>query len=580
MNEDNNKLVILFSSDESLIQDVNLKQIGKDSVVSNGFFLSVEPELTAEFISQGSMAVVYDLDLVNNNLSLAIVDILQLRNANLDRPLILVGSKESLKSALDVERIRDVVTKAVRKPNAANKLFISIAAASNLAHGDGDVGRAKSKGGLYAVIGATICVLGFALFYLLADQDKSVAPKELIVAKTPDAVSPISDVGDSGVDELQAASLAEVKRLKALASEAYGAGRLISPKGDNAMEYYHQILEIDDYDDDAYTGKYRIVKQLRASFPQLIDAGELDKARAVVSTLIEIEPFNISNSALRATLDEAYAADENSEADESNETAEQADRKQREERDKNLLIEEGLASKIASSIESGSLTPPQTDNAYELLLSAARQASVRESVLKPLKASLENKLIERMQRALANTDLSKAENDLGFIRNLDRNHSALPGLTASLVEAKERAKPVVATNVVATNVVKVKPAVVPQDIPKSVAEVATKSTNAQGNDRGASLVIPFQVLNKAQPDYPRRAYLMDIEGWVKLQFQINEKGKPINISVVDAEPKEVFDKAGIKAIKRSRFSPAKNSVTNEALVSEMGTIRFNFSLGG
>lgn len=570
MNENSNKkLVTLFSSDESLIQDVNLKQIGKDSVVSNGFFLRVEPELTVEFVSQGSMAVAYDLDLVNNNLSLATVDILQLKNADLERPLILIGSKRALKNAMAVERIRDVVAKTVRKPNAANKLFISISAASHLAHSEGGEGETKSKVGLYVFIGAMICALGFALFYFMAGQNKPVAPKELIVDATPDAISSNSAVETVDTDDSQAASLAEVKRLKVLASEAYASGRLISPKGDNALEYYHQILEIDDYDDEAYTGKYRIVKQLRAAFPELIEAGELDKARDVVSTLIEIEPFNISNSKLRATLDEAYAADKNSE------TAEQLNRQQQDERDKDLLKEEGLVNKIASSIESGSLTPPQADNAYGLLLSTARQGSARESVLKPLKTRLENKLIERMQRSLASSDTIKAENDLGFIRNLDRNHSALPGLTASLIEAQKLVRPVATTDVA-----EVKPVAAQQDIPKPVAEAATNSTIAKGIDSGASLVIPFQILKKAQPDYPRRAYLMDIEGWVKLQFQINENGKPINISVVGGEPKNVFDKAGIKAVKRSRFTPAKNSVTNEAVVSELGTIRFNFSLGG
>ena len=584
MNEHNsNKRVILFSRDQSLIEAINLKQVGKDEH-SSEFLLKVESELSNDFIAQGSMAVAYDLDLVANDLSLAAVDILQLKNADLDRPLILIGTKESLKNALAAERIGAVVTKTVSKPNAASQLLMTISAVSKKLHREEVVVQKTSNTGLYGVVGAAVCVVGIALFFMLSGQDEPDATSE----RNVDVVDNNGDINPS-VDDPQASNLAEIAQLKSRASKAYEAGRLISPKGDNALDYYQRILAIDDYDDEAYTGKWRIVKQLRASFPKLIEAGELDQASDVVEILIEAEPFNSSNNDLQAMLDDAgetkpsivaeaktqtLAIESKAVAVEKlDESAEQIKR-QEQDRAKKAQIEERLASKISTTIESGNLTPPQADNAYELLLSTVRQGSVRESKLTPLKVKLENQLIERMQRALVNSDIDNAANDLKFIRNLNRNNSALPGLTASLIEAQRKAQPVVATKVVATKVVAPKPIA-----SKPAVSVSNKTTTEPANESTSGAITPFEIISKAKPDYPRRAYNLDIEGWVELEYQIDESGQPININVVNAEPKKIFDKAGLKAIKRSRFSPAKNSVTNEPVVSEVSTIRFNFSIG-
>jgi TonB family protein len=559
MNQNSNKRVILFSRDEDLTRDINLKKNEKNEYGASDFLLQVESELTLDSISQGSLAVAYDLDLSGNDLTKAAIDILQLKNADHSRPLILVGNEKAVKEALKLERIENVVARTVSKPDAAKKLFITILGVSKETHCDEALKSKKSKTGLYCLIGTVVCAVGLALYFMLLGQDNT----DQVIDVDRNTGTGHYDVETPIVDALQPLDLTEIAQLKARASEAYDAGRLISPKGNNALEYYQRILKIDDYDETAYTEKWRIVKQLRILLPKLIDAGELDKARDVVSRLVEVEPFNVSNSDLQEKVDTAFAAAAE------NVSAEQAKLKQREDGERKARKEQRLAGKIAALIESGNLAPPQVGSAYELLLTTAKQGNVRESVLTPLKIRLENRLIERMQRSLSRSKIKNAENDLKLIRNLDRNHSALSGLTSSLIKAQNKAK------VVAD----VKPEKVQQDVP-AVVDVNTNDTKNKVVRVSDSLVlIPFQILSKAKPDYPRRAYLMDIEGWVKLQYQVDETGKPINISVLNSEPKNIFNKAGIKAINRSRFAPARNSVTNEAVVSEVSTIRFNFSLG-
>ena len=45
------------------------------------------------------------------------------------------------------------------------------------------------------------------------------------------------------------------------------------------------------------------------------------------------------------------------------------------------------------------------------------------------------------------------------------------------------------------------------------------------------------------------------EGWVRVQFTINEDGTVSGPSVVDAEPKRVFNREAVRAILRWKFKP-------------------------
>ena len=57
------------------------------------------------------------------------------------------------------------------------------------------------------------------------------------------------------------------------------------------------------------------------------------------------------------------------------------------------------------------------------------------------------------------------------------------------------------------------------------------------------------------PRYPSRALNRGIEGWVLLEFAINELGQAIEPVVVGADPKGVFDRSAINAIKKWKYRP-------------------------
>ncbi|MCX7552298.1 TonB family protein [Marinicella sp. S1101] len=57
------------------------------------------------------------------------------------------------------------------------------------------------------------------------------------------------------------------------------------------------------------------------------------------------------------------------------------------------------------------------------------------------------------------------------------------------------------------------------------------------------------------PMYPPNELMKKTEGWVKLQITVNEFGGVSAVSVIDAQPKRVFNAAATKAIKKWKFHP-------------------------
>jgi protein TonB len=89
-----------------------------------------------------------------------------------------------------------------------------------------------------------------------------------------------------------------------------------------------------------------------------------------------------------------------------------------------------------------------------------------------------------------------------------------------------------------------------------------------GSDRD---VIPLVRIN---PDYPPRALSRSLEGWVQVQFTITATGTVKDAIVVNAEPKNVFDDAALKAIARWRYNPKVDGGVAVERVGVQTIIRF------
>lgn len=105
------------------------------------------------------------------------------------------------------------------------------------------------------------------------------------------------------------------------------------------------------------------------------------------------------------------------------------------------------------------------------------------------------------------------------------------------------------------------------------AAMSTAVAQDEAEDDGFRL----QRINNVAPSYPRKAHADGIEGWVDLQLTVNPQGRVEDVTVLDAEPKQVFERAAIRAAVKWRFRPPEDAgiTTNRS-----GRIRINFRLDG
>jgi len=89
----------------------------------------------------------------------------------------------------------------------------------------------------------------------------------------------------------------------------------------------------------------------------------------------------------------------------------------------------------------------------------------------------------------------------------------------------------------------------------------SRMSMSAGSDRD---VVP---LIRIVPDYPPRAQARGLEGWVQVQFTITATGMVRDPVVVNAEPRNIFDDAALKAIARWRYNP---KVENGAPIERVG----------
>jgi protein TonB len=79
-----------------------------------------------------------------------------------------------------------------------------------------------------------------------------------------------------------------------------------------------------------------------------------------------------------------------------------------------------------------------------------------------------------------------------------------------------------------------------------------------------------------KPLYPSRAKRMGIEGYVKVQLEVDETGLVNSIEILESSPEGVFDKSTKRAVKKWKFRP--KTVDGRA-VSQTGTLTIKFNLG-
>ena len=86
----------------------------------------------------------------------------------------------------------------------------------------------------------------------------------------------------------------------------------------------------------------------------------------------------------------------------------------------------------------------------------------------------------------------------------------------------------------------------------------------------------------APPQYPRRAAERGIEGWALVEFTVSREGSVAenSIKVIDAEPKEIFDRSSIRAAEKFEFEPPLLNGRPTDIEGVQYVFRYNLEPGG
>lgn len=78
---------------------------------------------------------------------------------------------------------------------------------------------------------------------------------------------------------------------------------------------------------------------------------------------------------------------------------------------------------------------------------------------------------------------------------------------------------------------------------------------AVGGMGGVTLDSDVTPLVRIEPQYPRKAAMQGIEGWVLLKFDISPAGTVSNIEILGSQPSRIFDRVAVRALRKWKYRP-------------------------
>lgn len=573
MSTDNpNPSVLVISADTSVVETI----VGGNTTDQTfNARESVQATLNEQALFENNAIVIFDIDSTGEKVDDAIDQAIKLKQSDPTQVLMLVGEKEPLNDILK-SNIQPLVYRAFNKPVSANQIFLAfksahalhselvekqaagedimvVGPAENRASVDSLAAQRKTNPAIYAGIG--VVALGILAFLLLGggddEQNQNTVDRK-----------PVENTQE--LEDISASTVSITNELNQKAANALLDGRYVSPKGDNALEYYDQVLEIDPYDSTAYEGRKTVAESLRTSYTELVAAAKFDEALQTVNALRAIEPLNLDNDTLTKDLGKAITShvkkvQESGSADDIAKTTAVLERLGSDlEGSKSataaLKAEKALIGKIDSALEGGNLIPPEKGNAYFLVSEALKANKISKANSEPRVKDLSSQLL-----ALANTSFSEDNFEetaklSALVKRLNVDRKGLGDLNKKIKARQEEIAAVKAAEEKAE--------------PEPVAEIEPEPAK----------IIPAKVISRAPPRYPSRALKNGTEGWVQVKFYVDPEGIPVEVTVSESEPSGTFDTAAIKSVKKWRFSPSRNQQTGLAVKSSPITTKVQFRL--
>ncbi|SEM33398.1 protein TonB [Luteibacter sp. UNCMF331Sha3.1] len=92
--------------------------------------------------------------------------------------------------------------------------------------------------------------------------------------------------------------------------------------------------------------------------------------------------------------------------------------------------------------------------------------------------------------------------------------------------------------------------------PATNAPAATRPAAPAARAATSDAISEAVLVRQVSPRYPTAAMRANQEGWVDVEFAVGADGAVGNVTVVDSQPKHVFDRSAIDAVSRWEYKPA------------------------
>jgi TonB family protein len=362
---------------------------------------------------------------------------------------------------------------------------------------------------------------------------------------------------------LPATAASPLESLIQRADQAFAESRFVGRDGQSASELYQQALAIAPDDERARSGHARSVDYGLRGIEEALTAGQLDLVEQRIEAVRGVAP---RNSRLDFLVTQLTRERERVQSDNARRNV--ADRGQ------SLLRARLEAS--TEALRRGALLDPVDDSALSHLRAAERLAPTDPQVV-ALRATLAAKLVLAADASLAANQIVAARRqldaagvlgaDAAALERLRRHADQLTADSALAARPATTSAPVVAAAAA--------PATAPAP-PASVPVAAAPTETATPGDPSPEVVSAARLtrLRSVDAEYPTRALVQGLSGWVELEFTVQRNGSVGDVHVRAAEPRGVFDRSAQEALRRWRFAPV---VREGKAVEQRAWLRMRFT---
>ena len=397
------------------------------------------------------------------------------------------------------------------------------------AGGGGLSGRSRSM--LIAVAAAVLLIAGTAWLFRPSGKPAVAAPTKAATSKPVDAL---------------------VQR----ADQAFAQSNFVGTQGTSASELYQQALAAAPDDERARSGYARSVEYGMRGVEDALTLGQLDVAEQRIAAIRAVAPRSSRLDFLGSQLTRAR---DQASTDASRKTA--LDGRQAQLRSQ---LQDGN-----DALHRGALLEPSDDSAVFHLRNAERIAPGEAQVL-ALRAAIAAKLVTGAESDLAAGQIQTSR------RLLDA--AVILGAEASVVERLRRQADRQTAETAAAAAARTASVAAAPPEPAAVAAAAEPAPVADtAPKRSGPTAVSASSLKRTRavdPEYPSRALLKGISGWVEMEFTVQTDGWVRDIQVRQAEPVGMFDGAALEAMRHWRFAPV---LKDGKAVDQRAWIRMRFT---